>query len=330
MYFLMKILFSLLVILLGYCCIWAQDDKSDVVPPVIKSIENSEVPPSTENAVSNEIPVNQEEQMPVMAETSLLSDLKDFPEAGITETRKPFTKGKPEKITIFDETEKTDDSITIVEEKFHWKPALKESAYFLGIQHVFRMTQPKTRRELGGPFFADWGRSIRSLHGWDDGNKFFTNYVAHPLQGGVTGRIFINNSDRAKKQEFGKSLKYWETRLKAMVWSAVWSAQFELGPVSEATLGNVGINDHTGYNKMAWVDLVITPVVGTGIVVAEDAVDKYILKNWLERKTKNRNMIKLYRVVFTPTTGFSNILRGKMPWHRDDRLIGIGRNTLSN
>lgn len=209
----------------------------------------------------------------------------------------------------------------INKENFHWKPALIQSGIFLGIQHGFRMTQDKTTRELGGPFFRDWGRSIRNLRGWGDGDGIFTNYVAHPLQGAATGRIFVNNSDFAKKQEFGKSKAYWESRFKAMAWSAVWSAQFELGPVSEASIGNVGLNKVRGHSTMAYVDLVVTPVVGTGVLIGEDAIDKYVLKNWLERKVGDKNTLKLLRSVLTPTTSVTNLLRGKMPWKRDNRLL---------
>lgn len=208
-----------------------------------------------------------------------------------------------------------------VKEKFHWKPALIESGIFLGIQHGFRMTQNKTTRELDGPFFKDWGRSVRNLRGWGDGDSIFTNYVAHPLQGAATGRIFVNNSDFAKKQEFGKSKAYWESRIKAMGWSAVWSAQFELGPISEASLGNVGLNTVRGHSTMAYVDLIVTPVVGTGVLIGEDAIDKYVLKNWLERKVGDKNTLKLLRSVLTPTTSFTNLLRGKVPWKRDSRIL---------
>jgi hypothetical protein len=105
-----------------------------------------------------------------------------------------------------------------------------------------------------------------------------------------------------------------------MAWSAVWSTQFEFGPLSEASLGNVGLNPKPGYSQMAYVDLVVTPVAGTGVVIGEDAIDKYILKNWLERKSGKRTVkIKLLRSLLTPTTSFSNLLRGKAPWKRDDR-----------
>jgi hypothetical protein len=213
------------------------------------------------------------------------------------------------------------DSKPYEKEKFHWKPALIQSGVLLGIQHSFRLIQRKTRREFGGPFFRDWGNSIKNLRGWRDGDNLFTNYVGHPLQGAVTGRIFINNSNRSLKQEFGKSKAYWNSRLKAMAWSAAWSIQFELGPVSEANIGNVGLRTEPDYSPMAYVDLVITPVVGTAIVVGEDAIDKYILKNLFERKTGGRltTKIKLLRTFLTPATSFSNLLRGKVPWKRDYR-----------
>ena len=214
----------------------------------------------------------------------------------------------------------SDEKIPLeAKEKFHWKPALLQSGILLGIQHGFRMKQAKTRRELDGPFFRDWGNSIKNLRGWRDGDGSFTNYIAHPLQGATTGRIFINNSDRAKKQEFGKSKKYWESRLKAMAWSAVWSTQFEIGLISEANIGNVGLRERNGHSTMAWVDLVVTPVIGTGVLVAEDAIDKYILKNWLERKDANRVSVKIFRSILTPTLSVSNLLRWRKPWSRDTR-----------
>ncbi|MCZ2391910.1 MAG: hypothetical protein LC113_12640 [Acidobacteria bacterium] len=206
------------------------------------------------------------------------------------------------------------------EGRFHWGSAFRESGLFLAIQHGFRLFQKRTTNELGGPFFRDWGRSVKGLRGWSDGDSFLINYVAHPLQGGVTGRIFINNSDRAKRLEFGTSKEYWKSRMKAMAWSAAWSTQFELGPVSEASIGNVGLKKVDGKTRMGFVDLVMTPTAGTGVVIAEDAVDKYVLKNWIERKFGSESILtKIFRSVLTPTTTFSNLLRGKVPWKRNDR-----------
>lgn len=213
-----------------------------------------------------------------------------------------------------------DFAAAAVGEKFHWKPALIQSGMFLAVQHGFRMSQKRTRRELDGEFFGDWARSVKSLRGWRDGDKIFINYVAHPLQGSFTGRIFINHSDRAKKLEFGKSKQYWESRFKAMLWTGAWSTQFEIGPISEASIGNVGMNSADPH-KMAWVDMVVTPVVGTALLVQEDAIDKYVLKNWLERRSGGRltKKIKLLRSVLTPTLSLSNIINAKVPWKRSNR-----------
>ncbi|HQU91171.1 MAG TPA: hypothetical protein PLK77_02685 [Pyrinomonadaceae bacterium] len=208
-----------------------------------------------------------------------------------------------------------------VEARFHWKPALEQSGLFLAVKHGTRLFQSKTRREFEGKFFRDWGRSVRSLRGWNDGDSPFVNNIAHPLQGSVTGRIFINNSDRSGTAEFGKSKAYWTSRLKALAWSTAWSTQFEMGPISEATIGNVGLREKNGHSTMAWTDLVLTPSVGTGILVGEDAIDKYILKRRFERGGSKRLTVKvkLLRSFLTPTMSFSNLLRGRPPWKRTDR-----------
>ena len=237
-----------------------------------------------------------------------------------TEFEKYLAEEKPK---YFNKSEThTDDPAekldAIAEERFHWKPALKESFYFLAIKHGFRLLEPKTNRELKGPFFRDWGKSVRNLGGWDDGDSIQVNYLFHPIQGAVTNRIFIHNSDKDKKIEFSNSKEYWASRFKAMTWSAIWSLQFELGPISEASIGNVGLYDEYGPNRMGWVDLVITPAGGLGLTVLEDAIDKFILKDWLENDI-GRTKMKLYRIFFNPFRSFSNFLAGRKLWYRENR-----------
>lgn len=203
--------------------------------------------------------------------------------------------------------------------KFNWKPALLQSGLFLAIQHGVRTTEEKTRREFSGKFFEDWGNSVKNLRGWDDGGKFFTNYITHPMQGAISARIFINNSEDAKRSEVGLSGDYLKSRLKAMAWSALLSTQFELGPISEASIGNVGLHNRIdGKSKMTWGDLIVTPVLGTAVTMLEDTIDKVIFVNWLERKTRNHALINCLRVFLTPTTAFANVLRFRTPWRRDD------------
>jgi len=317
-----KILISTFIILLSFCCSWAQSKELEPnirVPnasedykslPVLTDIEAEALPAGKiENAQNTPAAAIKGEQKKTLSELVEIDFLTDVNEQAASETGiKDFSD------------EKTLSQIE-VKEKFHWKPALIQSGIVLGIQHGFRLTQEKTTREFSGKFFHDWAQSVKNLRGWKDGDDSFTNYVAHPLQGGVTGRIFINNSDRAKKQEFEKSKEYWESRFKAMAWSAVWSTQFELGPISEATIGNVGLRQKDRHSTMAYVDLVVTPVVGTVVVIAEDAIDKYILKNWIEKEISNKVIIKLFRIIFTPTTSFSNLLRVKRLSWRDNRPL---------
>ena len=198
--------------------------------------------------------------------------------------------------------------------KFHWSAAVEQSLLFLGVQHGYALTQPKTRRDLRGPFLKDYFASVKSLHGWGDGGRFFTNYVAHPLQGSLLGFVQIQNDPAGARRRFGKSGGYWRSRMKALAWSAAWSTQFEIGPVSQASIGNVGL-----HQKQTYVDLVITPVGGLGLILVEDAVDRYVIER-IERATRSYFLKIASRVVLNPTRSVANLLRFKTPWHRDAGL----------
>ena len=198
---------------------------------------------------------------------------------------------------------------------FHWSTAIKQSLVFLGVQHGYAMTQPKTRRDLSGPFFKDYGRSVKSLHGWADGGRFFTNYIAHPLQGSFLGFIQIQNDPKGMSLSFDKSSAYWRSRLKALAWSAAWSTQFEIGPISQASIGNVGL-----HGKQTYVDLVMTPIGGFGLLVVEDFVDKHLVR-MIERRSSGNFYIKVAsRTFLNPTRSVANLLRLKAPWYRDSGL----------
>jgi len=201
---------------------------------------------------------------------------------------------------------------------FKWRPAIKQYILLLAIEHAYDLTQDKTRRELEGSFIKDYFKSVRGLGGWSDGGKFVTNYIAHPIEGSAYGWIYIQNDPRGLRQEFGRSKGYWISRLKSMAWSAACSTQFEIGPFSQAAIGNVGLHASSsgkGKRKMAYVDLVITPTVGMAWTVGEDMAERYILRR-MENST-NRFTRNIMRVLLTPTRSAANMLRFKMPWHRD-------------
>ncbi len=198
-----------------------------------------------------------------------------------------------------------------IDESFRWGSATRQTLTFLAIQHGYALTQQKTREALKGKFWKDYVKSVKSLHGWADGGRFFTNYIAHPMQGSFLGFIQVQNDPKGLKQQFGSSKDYWQSRLKAMAWSAAWSTQFEIGPISQASIGNVGLK-----GKQTYIDIVVTPTVGTVWLIGEDAIDRFLIKR-IERATDNFYVKMFSRGLLNPTRTIANLFRFKVPWHRD-------------
>ena len=193
-----------------------------------------------------------------------------------------------------------------------WKSAVRESLEFLAIEHGVRMFEQKTRAELKGPFFPDWGTSVRNVSGWGDGDNWLTNYVAHPMEGAVAGYFQVQNDPAGRDRQFGRSKQYWHSRLRAFAFAAGYSTQFELGPISEASLGNVGMIKGTA----GFVDLIMSPVAGFGLVILEDALNRYVVRK-LEVTTNRRWKLAVYRVFFNPSRSFAGVLGGRFPWQRE-------------
>ncbi len=201
-------------------------------------------------------------------------------------------------------------------EGFGWGAALEQSFLFLSIEHSLRLTQAKTRSQFQGKFMKNYWTSVKNIHGWGDGDSWFTNDIAHPMQGGVAGFIQIQNDPDGIRRELSMDRGYWRSRFKAMGWAALYSTQFEIGPISEATIGHVGKQEGTaGYS-----DLVMTPLGGLGMMVLEDAVDRYIISR-LEPGGTGLNWQRLLRMTLNPQRSLANLLRFKRPWHRDTRQL---------
>ena len=141
------------------------------------------------------------------------------------------------------------------------------SSNFLAIQHAARIAfQKKTRDRIGGPFFKDYTKAVTRVNGFFDGDGWFTNFVGHPVEGATAYHIARING---------------ATRVGGFWWSAAYSTQFELGPLSEASIGDVGVSP---------VDLIVTPVLGTLLGVAEE---------WLKERVdraENRSLRILGRI----------------------------------
>ena len=198
--------------------------------------------------------------------------------------------------------------------RFNWKGALGQSGLLLGIQHSLRMAQEKTRAHLDGPFWPDYKHSVAGLSGWNDGNPIITNYVGHPMMGGITGYIQIQNDPHGLALEWDpRNRGYWMSRFKAFGWAALYSTTYELAPWGEAGIGNVGYDRGT----MGYVDLVATPVGGLGMILLEDYLDKKLIRK-LEQG-KSTGQARLLRVILNPQRSIANLLRFKRPSHRDTR-----------
>jgi hypothetical protein len=194
--------------------------------------------------------------------------------------------------------------------------AFRDSLKLLMIEHGFRLAlQDKTRRELGGNFWVDYQRSVRIPRQWDDTDAWWVNYIGHPIHGAAAGYIWVDHERRAPA-DFSMSSRYWASRARATAWSAAYSVQFEIGPLSEASIGNVGMRSET----TGWVDHVVTPVGAFGWMVAEDALDRYFVK-WFEARVENRAARTVVRLLLNPGRALSNTSSGRLPWHREGRPL---------
>ena len=201
-------------------------------------------------------------------------------------------------------------------EKTKIMSAIGESIRLLMIEHGTRIAfQEKTRKELGGPFWSDYKKSIRWPGQWEDSDAWWVNYVGHPIHGAAAGLIWLEHGPH-RDTPLGGAKAYWASRGIAAGYAAAYSLQFEIGPLSEASIGNVGMDPKT----TGWVDHVVTPAGAFAVLVAEDALDKYFLE-WFERRVRNRFARASLRIVFTPARSLANLAEMRAPWDRVDRAL---------
>jgi hypothetical protein len=207
-------------------------------------------------------------------------------------------------------------------DRFRWGPALGESVLYTGIMHAFDLiTEAGTRDALfNGPWFKDYTRSVSELRGWSDSDRFMAPYVGHPIEGSIFGFIERQNDPKYRLVQWGDGREYWVSMLRSMAYSAVWHTQWKIGPVSEASIGNVMLHASPGF-----ITLVDTPTLGFCTMLAEDAADRYLIMG-LENRTNNRPIILLARSFLNPGRTFANMMAFRAPWVRDTRLNLFGDN----
>lgn len=224
-------------------------------------------------------------------------------------------------------------------EHFHWGRALFESFTFLAIEQAYVVHDDYrwVVVENGVPFNHYWHDYKQSLSawvhsGWNDGDPSLYSYVGHPIQGALTSYIQIQNDPRGRDLEFSNTREYWKSRLRATIWNAVYSTQWNIGPLSEITVEKYGTAARPAWNEdgswpcttkycfngVGQVDLVTTPVGGLAWVLAEDLLDKKVARR-VEGSTRNAFLIDFTRCALNPIRGGANILHGKRPWYRASR-----------
>jgi hypothetical protein len=201
-------------------------------------------------------------------------------------------------------------------ERVQWGPLMWGSLRYLGVMHSFRLlTEAGTREALGNSLFGGYFKALGAMHGWSDGDHFFENYLGHPIQGSVSSFLWIHNDKpRYRNVEFGKSRDYWMSRLRAYAFAWAFSEQFEIGPLSEASIGQI----QRYCCQYGFVDHIITPNAGMVWVVGEDILDKYLIRR-IEDHTPNAVARVAARTWLNPVQGFANLMNLEWPWYRENR-----------
>lgn len=215
----------------------------------------------------------------------------------------------------------------------HWKSLMREWWLNLCMEQTERiLKESKTRQALGGPFFQDWFNSVSTYHfnRWDDDDKFVTSNLGHPAQGAVVASIFWQNDDhvRFSDQDF-HSKAYRHALMQAFAFVTFDAVQWKLGPLSESSIGNVGLPTHwwqaycgqynirceprTGLN-----DLLLNEFVGVPMFIGFQWLDKHVQRR-IEAGTPSRAVIDTTRMLTNPPATVANIVRFRRPWFRDNR-----------
>jgi len=211
--------------------------------------------------------------------------------------------------------------------RIHWRQLLLTSAAFNGFLNFGNLYTGYWYRweTTRGRWFQRW---FNSDLGWDwnhwtDGNPALDQYVGHPMMGSITNYMWIQNDPKGATVEIGEP-GYWKSRTRALAFTTAYHFEWKFGPFGEAGVGHIG--DHKTHsvngkarNDTGDVELVTTPVGGLLWTMAEDALDKHVVRK-LEA-TPRRPVTLLFISLLTPSRATANIFRWRPPWYRDNRQV---------
>jgi hypothetical protein len=199
-----------------------------------------------------------------------------------------------------------------------WKPAKISRVFVYALQmtfyeHVLRvLSQDFTRQQLKGKFWPEYFDSIHVPQKWGDKDHWQVNYIGHAISGGAFARIWMVQ----REPRTTTAPQYFKALGRALIFTSICSIQYEMGPMSEASIGNVGLNpDDLGWNDYIW-----TPVGGVLWTMAEDAIDKYALA-WIDKHVPFMMAKAAARMILNPSRMLANIGMNRTPWSRYDRTM---------
>jgi len=212
----------------------------------------------------------------------------------------------------------------------HWGQAILQALEITTIDNAWNFGTDKWVRYTAlheKDFVGNWFQSVQNFrwNRWSDQDWWLAMYVGHPIQGSIYSYIWIQNDPWGKSLELENTRRYWRSRLRAFAWTTFWTFQWRFGPLSEAAIGNYGLNKFWDKDagKYIWgtgiVTLVTTPVGGLVEVIGEDAIDKHFIRKLEDRYS--HPLVLLGISVFTPTRSMANLMRFKAPWYRDSRRV---------
>ena len=211
-----------------------------------------------------------------------------------------------------------------------WPRLLGESFFFLAAQHGGNIWMDHDTRDAltHGSFWGDYAYCVEHYRWsrWKDDDPFGVDYIGHPLMGAVTNAMYEQNDPKQRALTFENTHRYWFGHLRATAYSAAYSAQWKIGPASEASIGNTGLNayvrpsDGVFTNETGMQDFFITPIGGLAWNVGEDVIDRFFL-----RKLQHKPRIVRFLASFTtPGRSAANLSRFRAPYYRDQDRESLG------
>ena len=210
--------------------------------------------------------------------------------------------------------------------KLDWLPMLWQAFEATAVENAGNIAYDSdTRNALThNPYFATWFKCVHQYRyrQWSDDTPFVVHGIGHPMQGASVYSIYAQNDPKSRGLIFVNNGNYWRGKFKAMAFVTLFEIQWKIGPASEASIGNSGLNTYYSpsvigrtTNETGFQDFVITPVYGLGWNIAEDLIDRYVMPH-IWKRTHNR-LILTALLPLTPCRDGANILRYKPFYYRD-------------